>query len=204
MIRRSTIIVLVIFLGLVGLAYYLQGPGKKVFSEPTPTESSQLLFSFKSPIVGLRISKPGVGIVEMNKDSQGIWNLTTPPADATDTSQIDTAISQLLSLQVTTNLNLALNLDEVGLSVPSYRVTITLQDGTEEVMNVGKETPTKGNYYVQIGNRGIFIVSKYSLDSFLKLVDTPPILASPTPTEGTSTPVEGAQPANTGTMTPVP
>lgn len=204
MIRRSTILVLVLFLALVGFAYYLQGPGKKASVEPTPTESSQLLFSLQAPSVELRLEKSGAETVEMNRDQQGTWKLTSPKADATDTARIETAVGQLLALQSSINLDLSPSQDAAGLSIPAYRISIKLEDGTQEIMNVGKETPTKGNYYVQVGNKGIFIVNKYTLDSFLKLVDEPPILVTPTPTIGASTPETGTAPVGNDSATPSP
>jgi len=204
MLRRSTIVALLVLLVLVGLAYYLQGPGKKAAVEATPTQSSQFLFSFNSEITRLSISKPGANSVEMSKDPQGDWKLINPSTEATDSSQIQSAVTQLMSLRSSANLDMAPSLDSAGLSVPSYTVIITLADGSQEVINVGKETPTKGNYYIQIGNKGIFIVNKYSLDPLLKFVDSPPIIPSPTPTETTPPSADGTETPETDSATPVP
>ncbi len=112
------------------------------------------------------------------------------PKAETNIGEVESAISQLLSLRVVSELKDGPGLDETGLAEPAYRLLLSLANGQQEQMNVGRLTPTKSGYYVQVGNRGIFIVSQYSLDPFLKLVENPPI--QPTPSievEESKTPV---------------
>ena len=180
MIRRSTLILLTIFALLLAGAVYLQRSGKTLKAEATPTEFSPLLFSFDSQIESFRLEQVGKGVVEIGRDEQGIWELISPKAE-TNIGEVESAISQLLSLRVVSELKDGPGLDETGLVEPAYRLLLTLANGQQEQMNVGHLTPTKSGYYVQVGNRGIFVVGQYSLDPFLKLVENPPI--QPTPSD---------------------
>ena len=174
MIRRSTLIVLLLFVALLAVVFYLQRSDTMQEAEATPSEENPLLFSLDSEITSLRLEHVGSGVVEIEKDQDGIWQLVWPQAEATDIAAVEAGISQLLSLRIVSALGQELGLAEAGLSPPVYRVLIRLADGSQELMAVGKETPTGSGYYVQVTNRGMFVISKFSLDPFLRLVDQPP------------------------------
>lgn len=188
MIRRSTLVVVLILAGLVALAFYLQRTNSEEEALATPTAGSEFLFSFASQIEGMRLEHSGSGIVEIERDPEGRWVMTTPPAADTDVAAVEAAISQLQSLPVVSSLEQGPGLDAAGLSTPTYRVVIRLSDGSQELMSVGKETPTGGGYYVLVSNRGMYIVNKFSLDPFLRLVDNPPFAATATPSNESGSP----------------
>lgn len=195
MIRRSTLAVVLVLAVLIGVVYFLQRsePGEEL--EATPTAGRTSLYEFDSQIMGLRVEHVGSQIVEIERNAEGIWSLKYPPAEATDIGIVESAVSQLLSTQILEALSEGPSLEEAGLAEPTYRVLIWLEDGRQERMSVGKETPTGSGYYILAGNRGMFIVNKFSLDPLLKLADNPPIAPTPTPL------LEG-EPSETGTPTP--
>ncbi len=181
MIRRSTLVILLILAGLAAVAVYLQRSKADENVQPTPVEVSTSLFQFDSQITGLRLEKVGGAVVDIGRDEQGLWKLNYPLAEATDSAMVDSAISQLLSTQIVSSLENGPSLEDAGLAQPSFRLLLQLEGGKQELMSVGNESPTGSGYYVLVGNRGLFIVNKFSLEPLLKLVETPPILLTVTP-----------------------
>ena len=185
MIRRSTLVLLVVFAALVaGAIFWQRSQDKKSPSEATATPGSQLLFDFKGNITGLRLERTSGGMLELGRDAQGTWTLIYPKAEATDISAVQGAVSQLISMSVLSTLEEGPTMEAAGLATPAYRLLISLDDGSQVVMNVGNVTPTGAGYYVLVSQQGMSIVSKYSLEPFLKLLDNPPVMLPATPTAG--------------------
>jgi len=194
MIRRSTLIIVVIFAALVVVAVFWQRSQDEKEASATPTETTQYLFQFDSKIDRLRLERSAGGLVELGRDEQGIWTLLYPAGQETDIGAAESAVTQLLALPVVSTLPEGPSLQDAGLSSPTYRLVIDLDDGSQVVMNVGKATPTGTGYYVLVSGQGLAIVSKYSLDPFLNLVESPPIKPTPTPGVEYPLPETGTQP----------
>lgn len=194
MIRRSTLIVLLILAGLAAVAFYLQRSDPAEDVQPTPAEASGPLFQFDSQISGFRLEKVGGEVLDIGRDEQGLWRLNYPPAEATDSAAIESAVSQLLSTQIVSTLENGPSLEDAGLAQPAFRLLLQLESGQQELMSVGKESPTGSGYYVLVGSRGLFIVNKFSLDPLLTLAEIPPILLIETPEPAILTPESGAAP----------
>ena len=185
MIRRSTLVLVVIFAALVaGAIFWQRSQDKGEAAKATDTPSSQLLFHFKGNINGLRLERTSGGVLELSHDAQGAWQLIYPKVDETDSAAVDAAVSQLISLPVISTLEEGPTMEAAGLTTPAYRLLINLDDGSQVVMNVGNATPTGGGYYVLVSQQGLSIVSQYSLEPFLKLMDNPPVKLTATPAPG--------------------
>ena len=187
MIRRSTWIILGIFILLSAATFFWQKYGKEAEAKATPTAEQDLLLNLTSKVTGLRIEGVRSDIVEVSRDAQGQWKLTIPAGQETDTGAVEAAVSQLSSLRILSAFEQGLDLGGAGLVVPSYRITTSLEDGESIVLNIGKATATGSGYYVQMGEKGIYVVSKYSLDSIIKLLQNPPIKPTSTSSIGTET-----------------
>jgi hypothetical protein len=187
MIRRSTLVLVVIFAALVaGAIYWQRSQDKKSpASEATATPGSQLLFHLKGNISGLRLERTNGGSLELGRDDQGAWKLIYPKADATDVAAVEAAVSQLISAPVISTLEVGPSMQDAGLAAPAYRLLINLDDGSQVVVNVGNVTPTGTGYYVLVSQQGMSIASKFSLDPVLNLVENPPIKLPATPEPGT-------------------
>ncbi len=186
MIRRSTLVLVVIFAALVaGAIYWQRSQDKKApAAEATATPGSQLLFHFKGNISGLRLEHTSGGLLELGRDEQGAWKLIYPKADETDIAAVEAAVSQLISTPVLSTLEEGPSMEAAGLATPAYRLLINLDDGSQVVMNVGNVTPTGAGYYVLVSQQGMSIASKFSLEPILKLLDNPPVKLPATPEPG--------------------
>jgi hypothetical protein len=186
MIRRPTLILLVVFAVLVaGTIFWQRSQDKTGAAGATATPGSQLLFHFKGNITGLRLERTSGGILELGRDAQGAWKLVNPKADETDVAAVDTAVSQLISAPVLSTLEEGPSLEAAGLATPEYRLLITLDDNSQVVVNIGNVTPIGTGYYALVSQQGMSVVSKYSVDPFLNLLDNPPVKLTATPDAST-------------------
>jgi hypothetical protein len=187
MIRRSTWIILGIFLLLLASTLVWQRYRKDAEARVTPTTEQEMLLNLTSQVIGLRIEGFGSQIVEVIRDEQGQWKLTVPEGHETDTDSVESAVSQLSNLSILSTFDQGLDLGNTGLMVPVYRITISLEDRQQINVYVGKATATGSGYYVRLGEKDVSVVSKYNLDSILNLSQNPPIKSTPTPLVETET-----------------
>ena len=181
MIRRSTWIILGIFILLITATLVWQRYEKEAEAKVTPTTEQDLLLNLNSKVTGLRIEGVGSQIVEVVRDEQDSWKLIIPEGQETDSDSVEAVVSQLSSLRILSAFEQGLDLGGTGLVVPSYKITIRTDNGQQINVNVGKATATGSGYYVHLGEEGVYVVSKYSLDSILNLLENPPIKPTQTP-----------------------
>jgi len=181
--KRSTWIVLVIFLALVGLLLYLnqkEPPAEEL--DATPTETVEYLFDETAGLPTSIDIKARTGEqVTIERNEAGEWVLKQPIEAEANQGSAEAAASQLTALRILSRPEVAP--DDAGLVEPSYTMTVKLTGGTEEVVRIGDLTPTDSGYYTNInGGDEILIVGKTGLDSLLTLVTSPPYVETPTPT----------------------
>lgn len=183
MVKRQTWILLAVFVILIGLAFFwtrYQNEQKKANSTLTPTPTQVIFTVDSATVASMMITDNATGnIVIMARDETGQWTLVEPQSEYTDVAKIESAMTQLTSLRVTSSLATSNNLAEYGLEQPAYTITLNVNDGVPMVANVGSATATSNGYYVLVPGGVPQIVSKYSLDAVLKLLTDPP-LATPT------------------------
>jgi hypothetical protein len=141
----------------------------------------------------LRISDAAGKSVEVSRESGGAWKLVEPAGQPADVTRIESAVTQVGFLQVTSTLEDPPALSVVGLQPPRYRLSAVGQDGKEQVAFIGDQTPTQTGYYAQREGGPLVVVSQFALDSLLELFNNPPVLPTPTttaaaPGEGSATP----------------
>lgn len=208
MIRKSTGVLLVVFLVLLGGVYIWQQQETLRAAEVTPTAgaSQGYLFDIDGTISGVRIERVGDRVIEFKTDEQGKWKITWPEGLQTDSDATASSLSSLAAMPLVTTLEKTPDLAAMGLDQPAYRILVTTSDGKSYVANIGKATPTNSGYYVLGSSRNVSVVSTYSLDSILGLVDNPPLLqATPTPEASTESPIgtpDALTPATLATPTP--
>jgi hypothetical protein len=195
MIRRTTWIILGVFIVLVGLAWYLQRNKPAAAVQATPTPGRQYLFDIQeSNIKKLEIANNLGQRVVLGRDASGVWSLEEPKADATDVGQAESAVTQLVTLSVVNLLAATPQPDASGLSGPTDVITLTMSNGPLQIAYIGKTTPIQNGYYAQLGKDGpVMVVNTNNVDALLHILDSPPILGTATPT---------GQPAITATFTP--
>lgn len=186
MIRRSTIVYLILLLVLVGLYLYLNNR-----EEPTtdteltatgePTEEVTYLFpATEGTPSRIRMEAKSGETVEVARGAENAWMVNQPIEGKAEPGAAEAAASQLTTIRV---LDRVPDLDpkDVGLEVPEYVLTIKFTGGAEYIVEVGNVTPSESGYYVRDADGKITIVSRDAIDSLLSLLQNPPYLETPTP-----------------------
>lgn len=184
MIRKSTWVVLLGFIVLIGAVYLWQRKQAEQEAQITPTAVAEdaSLFAIEGALNYVRIERVGDKVIEFRMDDQGQWQITSPQDLRTDSQAAASTLDQLANISVITTLADVDDLAVLGLEPAVYRVLVGTVEGTQYMVEVGKATPTNSGYYTLNKNRLVQVSSKYTLDSVLGMVDSLPILEeTPTP-----------------------
>jgi hypothetical protein len=179
--RRSTWIVLVIFLALVGLVLYLnQNKPPAEGADLTPTAAVEYLFDETAGLpTSIAIESKDGEQVAIERNEAGAWVLKQPVEAEADQGSAEAAASQLTALRVLSRPEVAPG--DAGLVDPSYTMTVKLTGGTEKVVRIGDLTPTGSGFYTNLnGSDEILIVGQTGLDALFALVTSPPYVSTPT------------------------
>lgn len=202
MIRRPTVVYMVILLALAGAYYYLNNrdqPAADILVTPGPTDQPTYLFNAESGIpTSIRVQAASGETVEVARDADNAWALILPLEAKAEQGASEAAASQVTTLRV---LDVVPDVDPeiVGLKVPEYLLTVKFNNSVERTLNIGVVTPTESGYYVQDASGGdVLIVSRGAIDSLLGLLTAPPYLETPMP----SLPATDTSPAETVTPQP--
>lgn len=181
MIRRTTWVVLAIFVVLVGVYWLVQ---RQPDDEPltgTPTAAPQLVFITGSDTIqAVRLEESSGRSVQIEKDNQGIWSLTEPETGLADQQRAGTLVTQVSDLRSLAVIATPPAPEVVGLASPAYTITITTTDGGRQAAKIGSLTPTGSGYYVEPGGGPLMVIAKGTIDGLLANLDDPPIAPTPT------------------------
>jgi Domain of unknown function (DUF4340) len=180
--RRSTWIVLVVFLALVGLTLFLNKKEPPADATAvTPTALVEYLFNEADGLpTSIDIKGKTGEEVAIERNQAGEWVLKRPIETGADQASSEAAATQLTALRVLSRPEVAPN--DAGLAQPSYVMTVKLTGGMEKVVRIGDLTPTSSGYYVSFNESNeVLVVDKTGLDALLTLVTSPPYVSTPTP-----------------------
>lgn len=210
--RRSTVIILILFLVAIGAYYYLQNrpqteePADDITAQEPTSEISYLFDATDGLPTSIRIEAKTGGTVEVSRDTENVWKLIQPDEAAADQGMAEAAASQVTTIRIQDRLS-DIDLDILGLEAPEYVLFVKFTSGVERKVDIGVITPSGSGYYVRNEDGEILIASKDALDALLNMLTTPPYLETPTPSPtATETPVPSPTPeaAATETATPQP
>lgn len=208
--RRSTLVFLLLLLGMAGLYYYLNTREKPADITVTPGPESQTSYLFTAEDglpKSIRIEAKTGEKVEVGRDADQAWTLIQPVEAKADQAASEAAATQVTTLRI---LDKVPDVDPeiVGLTDPEYTLTVGFTNDVERKAEIGVITPTESGYYVRNEAGEIVIVSKSSVDSLLELLTNPPYVETPTPSPTpigaslTATPELDTSPSQTATPTP--
>jgi hypothetical protein len=180
--KRSTGIVLIVFLALVGLMLYLnqKNPAAKT-ADITPTATVENLFSATDGLpTSIDIKSKSGDEVSIERNDAGVWVLKQPIEAEADQGSAEAAASQASVLRIVSRPQVAPA--DVGLTQPAYVLTVKLTGGMEKTVRIGDLTPTSSGYYTTVNDSSeVLIVDKTGMDALLSIVKSPPIVSTPTP-----------------------
>lgn len=181
--RRSTIFYILLLLILAGVYYYLNNREEPADIAVTlePQEEVSYLFSFDlGAPTSISIESKTGEIVEVERNAENAWALILPTEAAADQASVEAAASQITVIQILDRLP-DISPQDVGLDDPEYKMDLKFTSGVERNIEVGVVTPTESGYYVRVDGGEVVIVSRYTLDSLLGLLNNPPYMPTETP-----------------------
>jgi len=188
MVKKSTLILLIIAVGLVVAYAWLQNQGGLDFSshseEPTATPLPRFIQLESSNLVLLKLTRPEKEDLIISKSANGGWQINVPGASVTE-GNIAQIVAEFNAIQVKQQLNLDLDLTTLGLDNPQYSFTLTQGDGTQHIIKIGSANPLNTDYYAQLDAGAPVLVSQGSIDNIVSIIEsaaTPPT-PTPAPTE---------------------
>ena len=184
MIRRPTVVYIVLLLVLAGAYYYLNNreqPAEiELTVEPSSEVAQEYLFTAEEGTpTSIRIESKSGETVEVARGEDNAWTLTQPVEAKADQGAAEAAASQVTTMPI---LDAVPDLDPgiIGLDDPEYVLTMKFTGGGERTVDVGVITPTESGYYVRESDK-IVIVSRSAIDALLGLLTNPPYLETPSP-----------------------
>ena len=185
MIRRSTVVYIVLLLALAGTYYYLNHRAKPadiaITAEPGAEVTQADLFpAADGTPSSIRIESKAGQTVELARDANSAWTLTQPIEAKAEQGAAEAAASQISTMSI---LDTVPDIDPkiVGLETPEYVLTVKFTNGVERTVDIGVITPTESGYYVRDAAGKVIIVSRSAIDALLGLLDNPPYLETLTP-----------------------
>jgi hypothetical protein len=191
MVKKSTLILLIIAAVLVGAYVWLQNQGSLDFSsqsdEPTATPLPRFIQLEASNLASLKLTRPEKEDLMISKSADGRWQINVPGASITE-GNIAQIMTEFNAIQVKQQLNLDLDLTTLGLNNPQYIFTLTQGDGTQHIIKIGNANPLNTDYYAQFDASAPVLVSQGSIDNIISILEsaaTPPTSTpAPTATDG--------------------
>jgi hypothetical protein len=173
MIKKSTWIMLVIFLVAVGFTYYFQNsPTPVVNPTPLPTLLPKLVSGWvSSDIIQIDVQKSDNKFFSIQRDSTGQWELANLDTRPLDQGKVEELISTIMATTVQTSLKQGQEMDMLGLMNPAIIIKMKNTKGEGLNINVGNATPTDSGYYVQINQDLPVVIGKTNADDFSRLLN---------------------------------
>ena len=160
---RSTLIMLVVFLGLAAYVYYVELE-RLPASESPPNEQ---VFDIESDAIdALTVSADGQETA-LAKSEDGDWELTNPVQGRADATAVSSITSRLASLEVNRVVSdEPMELEPFGLSAPSVQVSFRTGDGSvDDRLLIGTTTPTGADRYAKLDSSDRIIMVASDLES---------------------------------------
>lgn len=178
--NAGTWITVLIFIGLVVAAIYLNRKKETVATEATPVSGPSYLFSVsvEGNPTSIEIAPAEGEAVKLLRNSENIWALELPREAEADQGLAEAAATQLSALEILSEVDSDPAI--FGLDTPSHVISLEFANGKKHTLEVGDSTPTNSGYYVRLDKDKMMIVDLSGIDSLVQLAATPPYLPTPT------------------------
>lgn len=191
MVKRNTWILLGFFAALLIVVWAIpRWQAKNPAPTPTSIPSLSSLFGTSNgTIKEMKIAGSDGEGINIVSTGNGQWSATAQPDPKNlAVDQLQQAITTMQGLSITTILATPPPMDAIGLTNPSYTLTIMMDKGPQHVVKVGSVTPTGSGYYIQMDSNSPTVVDKSSLDGVLNLLSAPGVATQTPGTGGTTSP----------------
>jgi hypothetical protein len=191
MIRRNTLVLVVVFIVLLGAILYINQDSnlqvKIGMQTATPTPQPKLITGFDfSSLNAVEIHSKNGPNYKIASNEKGEW--FSENKEAVSMSTLFQSTQLLMELGGSGSLSQSLPLDQIGLNSPQAQILLTDIKGNHGTLSIGNPTATHSDYYVKWENGPVTIVSSNQIDTLMGNF-SPGTLLAPTPAPGiTQTP----------------
>ena len=161
------LLVLLVVAGAVGgVALWT---GKEEAKKAEAKEKGEKLFDFdKAHVKMVRLTKAGQLVVQIEKGDKG-WQLTKPVQADADDAIVDPMLTSLSTLKQKKELDGEKDLKPFGLDKPALEVSLKLDDGKEEGVQIGGENAFDNTLYVKKqGDSAVRVIEAFRKTGFDK------------------------------------
>ena len=178
--NAGTWITVLIFIGLMAAAVYLNRQKETVAAEATPVSGPSYLFSasVEGNPTSIEVAPAEGEAVKLLRNAENIWALELPRQAEADQGLAEAAATQLSALEILSEVDSDPAI--FGLDTPSHVISLEFANGNKHTLEVGDSTPTNSGYYVRLDKDKMMIVDLSGIDSLVQLAVTPPYLPTPT------------------------
>jgi len=166
----KTLLALLILLAVAGaIGGAALWTGKDEQKKAEAKEKSEKLFDLdKARVKELRLSKDGQTVVRLEKAEKG-WMLLEPVKAKGDGTAVDSLLGTLTSMKQKKDLADEKDLKAYGLDQPKLEVSVKLDDGKEQGLQLGIENGFDNTLYVKkLGDGTVRVVDAYQKSSLEK------------------------------------
>lgn len=174
MIKRSTWIVLAVFIALLGLLWLLEwspaAPARKSRVTPAATRQPALLQGINSAnILRIQIQTTDGVLIAVSRGGDKTWAYEQAGGSPVDPGKVEELLSVLLSLRPQTSVDPSVTLDAVGLT--GQPLIITLNDAAAQLytFKFGRQTAINSGYYVSLNDQSPVVVSNDAMEPVIRL-----------------------------------
>lgn len=188
MIRKSTWVVVGIFIVLGLAAIFLRWSPSSPLTQPTPTPASTSTPFALQGITSIDVNAITLdrveGPVALVRNADLTW--TRNGEQIVEAGKVEELLANVLTMRVLAELASDYQLDTLALNPPAQVITLETATGTTQIA-IGNGTPTGSGTYLQIDNKPAIVVSKYAIEAILLAFDNA-APSTPTPQVGEVTP----------------
>jgi hypothetical protein len=172
MIRKSTGIILALFVALVGFAFVLNQRSQASISETTVTPPADKAFPTEALANLLEISyiNSNGNVLHIMKQKSGNWTFAADAQKQINQARIFEIISNLNSLEAHSKVTAASRPEDLGLSPPLQQIILKNGQDQSSRIKIGSLTPTNSGYYFQADDDGVVIVGKGGMETIFSLL----------------------------------
>ena len=190
MIKKSTLIVLVIMLAMLAGFILLQQKDQLDFltkpGEPTQTPMPDFISLESTQLQTLRFSRQGEAEeVVISRQGEAEWQINVP-GGAISAGEVEKIVSDFNAINTMVVLDVDLEGEASGLDNPQYVFKLELSGGESKTVKIGNTNPLGSGYYAQVDMDPLVIISTGSVNNIVKTIETAmtPPTPTPEPTEG--------------------
>jgi hypothetical protein len=181
MIRRSTLVVIVLFIiAVAALLVFQKMPTNPLKPTATPAATSMptLITGWQTQeVTGLTLKRSDASAIVLTKNSDNTW--TRAQMGSLTQGKVEQILSEILAVRMMTQLPTGQNLADLGLQSPVASIEIS-GNSRKAIIQIGAVTATQSGFYVKVDEGQAVIVDKGAVDTILQLFgDAVP--ATPTP-----------------------